>query len=61
MELSDQLYATGIDPGTYFIGGWVGHRVDLDAVEKKKITPAGIRTWAVQHVARRCTKWLIGI
>jgi hypothetical protein len=24
-------------PGTYWIGGWVGSRADLDAVEKRKI------------------------
>jgi hypothetical protein len=28
-----------IESGTYCIGGWVGCRVDLDAVEKRKILP----------------------
>jgi hypothetical protein len=28
-----------IDPGTYWIGGWVGPRAGQDAVEKIKILP----------------------
>jgi hypothetical protein len=31
------LYPRGKSPGTLWIGGWVGPRVGLDAVEKKKI------------------------
>jgi hypothetical protein len=29
----------GIDPGTHWIGGWVGPRAGLKAVEKGKILP----------------------
>jgi hypothetical protein len=28
-----------IAPGTHWIGGWVGHRRGLDAMEKKEILP----------------------
>jgi hypothetical protein len=33
------LYPGEITPGTYWIGGWVGPRADLHAVEKRKILP----------------------
>jgi hypothetical protein len=36
MEVSDQLHARGKEPSTHWIGGWVGPRTDLDAVEKRK-------------------------
>jgi hypothetical protein len=42
-EVSGQLHVPGrftpteIAPGTYWIGGWVGPRVVLDAVVKRKI------------------------
>jgi hypothetical protein len=31
------LYFRGKNPGTHWIGGWIGLRVDLDAVAKRKI------------------------
>jgi hypothetical protein len=37
--------------GIHWIGGWVGLRTGLDAVEKKSLNPAGNRTPAVQPVA----------
>jgi hypothetical protein len=38
MEVSGQIQApTALPPGTHWIGGWVGPRVGLDAVEKRKI------------------------
>jgi hypothetical protein len=55
-----QLHAPAALPpekshGTHWIGGWVGHRTGLE-VSEKKITPAGIRTPAVQPVARLYTE-----
>jgi hypothetical protein len=50
-----------IDPGTHWVGGWVGPRVGLDAAEKRKtLTPDGNPTLAVQLLLRRCTEisWL---
>jgi hypothetical protein len=39
-------------PGTHWIGGWVGPRVGLEAVEKRKFLPLPeIETGAVQPVA----------
>jgi hypothetical protein len=39
-------------PSSHWIGGWVGPRVSLDAVEKRKsLAPARDRTLAVQPVA----------
>jgi hypothetical protein len=32
------IYPWGNSPGTNCIGGWVGPRVDLDVMEKRKIT-----------------------
>jgi hypothetical protein len=26
-------------PGTHWMGGWVGHRTDLESVEKRKVMP----------------------
>jgi hypothetical protein len=42
-------------PSIHWIGGWVGPRAGLDAVEKKKksLATAGNRTTAVQPVAHR--------
>jgi hypothetical protein len=42
MEVSGQLHALaalppGKDPGTHWIGGWVGPRAVLDPVVKRKI------------------------
>jgi hypothetical protein len=42
MEVSGQLHAPAAlprrkNPGTYWIGGWVGPRASLDAVAKRKI------------------------
>jgi hypothetical protein len=43
MEVSDQLHPLAAfiprerAPSTHWIGGWVGPRVGLDAVEKRKI------------------------
>jgi hypothetical protein len=43
MEVCGQLHALvvlpgGTAPGTHCIGGWVGPRVDLDAVDSRKIS-----------------------
>jgi hypothetical protein len=44
MKLSGQLFSPTTlppgegAPGTHWMGGWVGPRVDLDAVEKRKIS-----------------------
>jgi hypothetical protein len=52
-------------PGTHWIGGWVGPRAGLDAVEKRKILrlppPRELnpRTPIVQPVAIRYTDWAI--
>jgi hypothetical protein len=50
MEVNGQLHASiallpgKSDPGTHWIGGWVGPRVGLEVVEKgKNLTTAGIR------------------
>jgi hypothetical protein len=53
------------DPGTHWIGGWVGPRAVLDAVVKRKI-PIPRResnpiTPIVQHVAQRYTDWAITV
>jgi hypothetical protein len=60
MEMSGELYAPAVllhensPPGTHWMGGWVGPKAGLDAVEKiKKSCPAGNRTLIVQVVARR--------
>jgi hypothetical protein len=43
-------------PGPLWIGGWLGPRAGLNAMEKRNIlVPAGNRTLAVQLVARRYT------
>jgi hypothetical protein len=51
------------DPGTHWIGGWVGPRAVLDAVVKKKIPSprreSNPRTPIVHLVAQRCTDWAI--
>jgi hypothetical protein len=57
MEVSGQFHAPAAlppgesAPGTHWIGGWVGPRADVDAVEKRKIFPTGIRSPASQPVA----------
>jgi hypothetical protein len=33
------LYSPGNDPGTHWIGGWMGPRAGLNAMEKRKIIP----------------------
>jgi hypothetical protein len=33
-------------PGTYWIGGWVGPRVSLDVVAKRKKSQLGIEPWS---------------
>jgi hypothetical protein len=43
MELGGQLYALATslprrEPRTHWIGGWVGPRVNVDAMEKRKIS-----------------------
>jgi hypothetical protein len=40
----------------HWIGGWMGPRVGLDAVEKEKSCTAGNRTRAVQLVMRCYTE-----
>jgi hypothetical protein len=38
MGVSGQLHSmAALAPGTHWIGGWVGPRVGLNAVEKRKI------------------------
>jgi hypothetical protein len=45
MEVNDQLHAPGGDPVTSCVGGWMGSRGSLNAVEKGKHFPrAGNRT-----------------
>jgi hypothetical protein len=44
MEVSGQLHDSatvplGKDPGTHWIGSWVGPRAGLDVTEKRKILP----------------------
>jgi hypothetical protein len=61
MEVSGQLHAPaalpfgGRAPSTHWIGGWVGPRAGLDTGEENSLALAGIRTPAVQPVARRYT------
>jgi hypothetical protein len=52
MEVSGQLHAPAAlppgkgPPGTRWMGGWVGPRAGLDAVENRKILPLlGIKPW----------------
>jgi hypothetical protein len=51
------------DPGTHWIGGWVGPRAVLDAVVKRKILSSrresNPRTPIIQPVAQRYTDWAI--
>jgi hypothetical protein len=65
MEVSDQLHAPaalppGKEPGTHWIGGWVGPRAVLNTVVKRKIPgprrESNPRTPVVQPVAQRY-KW----
>jgi hypothetical protein len=69
MEVSGQLNAPAALPpgkeplGTHLIGGWVGPRAVLDAVEKRKIQSSrqqsNPRTQIFQPVAQRYTDWAI--
>jgi hypothetical protein len=68
MEVSGQLHAPAAlpperDPGTHWIGGWVGPRAVLDAVVKKKIPgprrESNPTTLLVQPVVQRYTDWAI--
>jgi hypothetical protein len=49
------------DPGTHWIGGWVGSRAVLEAVVKRKIPnphrESNLRTPIVQPVAQSYTNW----
>jgi hypothetical protein len=36
---SDRFTPGEVDTGTYWIGGWVGPRTGLDAVERRKFLP----------------------
>jgi hypothetical protein len=51
------------DPGTHWRGGWVGPRVVLDTVVKRKIPSlrqeSNPRTPIIQSVAQRYTDWAI--
>jgi hypothetical protein len=50
------LYSQGKNPGTHWIGGWVGLRAVLDAVVKRKIpSPCRDSNLIIQPVAQRCT------
>jgi hypothetical protein len=54
MELNVQLHAPVALPpaaGIRSIAGWVGPSAGLDVVEKKNLSPAGIRTPAVKPIA----------
>jgi hypothetical protein len=45
---------------TNWIGGWVGLKAGLDAVEKRtKFAPSGDRTPAVNPVPRRYANWAL--
>jgi len=77
MEVSDQLHAPAAlppgkePPGTHWIGGWVGPRAVLDAVEKRKIpsprresnpdhpivqpVASPYTDWTIQYVLMTCT------
>jgi hypothetical protein len=46
-------------PCTHWIEGWVGPRVGLDAMEKRKFCHARNGTQVAQPVARRYTDWVI--
>jgi hypothetical protein len=47
-------------PGTHWIGGWVGPRDGVDALEyRKSLSPTENRTPALQLIARRYTDWTI--
>jgi hypothetical protein len=69
MEVSGQLHAPATlpprerDPGTHWVGGWVGPRAALDAVVKWKIPSprreSKSRTSIVQPLAQRYTNWTI--
>jgi hypothetical protein len=49
----------GIDPGTHWIGGWVGLVAGLDTEVKEKFFAfAGIQTLVVQSVVRHFTAWI---
>jgi hypothetical protein len=53
MEVSGQLHVpAALPPVPHWIGGWVGPRVGLDAVEKRKILP--YRESNPGRPARRC-------
>jgi hypothetical protein len=51
------------DPGTQWIGGWVGPRAVLDAVVKRKIPSPRLesnpRTPIIQPIAQHYTDWAI--
>jgi hypothetical protein len=52
------LYPWGKDPGTHWIGGWVGPRAGMDAEARRKIlSPARDRTPVVQSAVRHYTGW----
>jgi hypothetical protein len=59
MDVSGQLHASTAlppgdrAPGTHWIGGWVGPRVDLGAVEKRKILHCMESNTAPPTVVRR--------
>jgi hypothetical protein len=62
MEVSGELHAPNRftfkerAPNTHWIGGWVGFRAGLEAVEQKKVScPAGNLTPSVQTAARHYT------
>jgi hypothetical protein len=47
-------------PGLHWIGGWIGPRARLYAVEEKILFPLWNRTPVVQSVACRYTDWAVG-
>jgi hypothetical protein len=59
MEVADQLHAPAVllprYPYIHWIRSWVGFKIGLNAVKKRKknLAPAGNRTPAGQSVARR--------
>jgi hypothetical protein len=62
MELSEQLmlrplYPQGNNPGTHWIGSWMGPRTGLEVMTKRKgRTSAGDRTPVIQPVAKKVYK-----
>jgi hypothetical protein len=55
IEVSGHFTPVEIAPDANWIGGWVGPRVSLDAVQKRNILPS--RESNMGRPARRYTDW----